>query len=51
MKKKKTHEVIGKSMVRCTVGRFLDVEIQPGKGGETNYKGWGSSLNIKMTIL
>ena len=30
--KEKTHKVIGKSMVRCTGGRFLDVKIQPGKG-------------------
>ena len=32
-KEKKTHKVIGKSVVRCTDGRFLDVKIQPGKGG------------------
>ena len=30
--KKKHHTVIGKSMVRCTDVRFLDVKIQPGKG-------------------
>ena len=32
-KEKKTYKIIGKSMVRCTSRRFLDVKIQPGKGG------------------
>ena len=54
-KEKKNHKAIGKSMVRCTVGRFIDVKIQPGKGGEVNirykYKGRGCLLNIKMAIL
>ena len=53
MKKKKIHTVIGKSIVRCTGGRFLGVKKnQPGRGGggETNSQGKGKFIE-KRTIF